>query len=325
MSAAGCDYVSRYLERFLDEGVRGGVDLEQVSAHVGACAGCWARLSHFFRTIELPESGYLRETIDELALAFYNLAKAIIRDRPPEGPGDATETVRITEEGGGSEAENVEAGQEMIADAEDFTGSSSVLGLDLDDLREQLQEAGTARELKVEMALRLFRRITGMKSRYLEKAWNWIGVLHYQKGDLGEAEAAFLKVLAASDGAREVRSFAHCNLAYVFKHRGDLDRAIRSAERSVVLSEEDGKDLYFGRFAELYFRVLRGSPADLNRARDLLGLLTATRDGRDRLLQDLATGANAPVRDSLAGSALAPLLPELGSGGDSRPAPGPSP
>ncbi len=120
MNRAGCDAVARYLDLFLKEGGRAAAELDRVSEHVGTCPVCYARLSNFFRTVELPESSYLRETIDELALALYNLAKAVIRDRPARSEAEATENLRITEPGGGSAEENVQAGVEMIEDAEDY-------------------------------------------------------------------------------------------------------------------------------------------------------------------------------------------------------------
>lgn len=311
MSAAGCDYVSRYLDRFLDGGTRSGVDLEQVSDHVGTCPRCYVRLSHFFRTIELPESSYLRETIDELALSIYNLAKSVIRDRPPAGPDDATDNLRITVPGGGTETENVQAGVEMIDDAEDYAGSHRVAGVDLEALRSRLEDASTSRGMRIDLALGLFGCLTGLQSRYLAKAWNWIGALHLQKKDFDAAEAAFLKVLAAEGGDREVRSFAHCNLAYVFKQKGDLDRAIRSAQRSVVFAGEDGGDPYFGRFAEIYFRLLRGQEGDAAAARALLAQIQASPGGRAQWVGDLRLPSNEPVLSAIRNSPLAMDFPEL--------------
>src|SRR5262245_57573801 len=123
---AGCDVVLGYLDRFLSGGPKASPDLERISDHVGTCPSCCARMASFFRTIELPESSYLRETIDELALAIYNLAKAVIRDRPAASADETTENLRITQPGGGSAEENVQAGSEMIDDAEDYVGSSKV-------------------------------------------------------------------------------------------------------------------------------------------------------------------------------------------------------
>lgn len=311
MSGAGCDYVTRYLERFLEEGARSAVDLEQVGDHVGACPQCYQRLSQFFRTIELPEPGYLRETIDELALALYNLAKAIIRDRPAASPEDQTDNLRITVPGGGSASENLQAGVEMIEDAEDYTGTSRVGGTDLEEVRAEIHRAADSQAMRIDLALALFERITRLPSRYQWRSWNWIGVLHLQKGEFDAAEAGFLKVLAGGAEAREVRTFAHCNLAYVFKHRGDLDRAIRSARRSAILAEEDGEDTYFGRFAEFYFRMLRGAADDESEARRILSAIILAPGGRAQLVADLKLPSNGPVLDTFRNSRLAKDFSEL--------------
>jgi len=229
MTEVGCDYVRRYMGAFLDHGERVRFDLQAVSEHVADCTDCHAGLTRFFRTVELPDSEYLKETIDELALALYNLAKAIIRDLPASGPDDETEGVHITEEGGGSVDENLEAGREMIDDAEDFTGSSRVGGMDLEELRGVLQSPDVSRIMRIDLALDIFARVTSMPSRYESEAWNWMGVLFCQKGELDRAEGVFLRVLGARSPARNVRSLARCNLSYVHQQRGELDLAIREA------------------------------------------------------------------------------------------------
>ncbi|MSR75174.1 MAG: hypothetical protein EXS14_06880 [Planctomycetes bacterium] len=302
---AGCDTVSSYLAAFLDLGPKDSMDLEAISLHAGECASCRERLTQFFHSVELPESTYLRETIDELALAVFNLARALIRDEP--GTSE-TENVRITEEGGGSAAENLSASDGLLGDAEDYTGTSKVGGVDLEEVRSELAAAANRHERRVELAMALFRRITTLACRYHDKAWNWLGVLHYQREELDAAEAAFLKVLTDASGARDSRAFAHCNLAYVFKHRGDLDRAVRSAERSIVLSEEDGRDPYFGRFAALYMRLLRFAPGDETKAAAHADAILVSSGGRTRLLQDLGLPSNAPVLETVRKSSLAKSL-----------------
>ena len=311
MSSESCESVGRYLDAFLDRGAREGVDLDRISAHVSGCASCYERFSTFFRTMELPESSYLRETLDDLALALYNLGKAIIRDRPPVNPDDVTENVVITEEGRDGIDENLEAGVETIEDAEDYTGSSVVEGADLEEVRRLLESAEDARRMRIDLALEIFRRVPPLGSRYTSEAWNWIGVLHCQKEEFEEAERAFMQVLRAPDGATNVRALTHCNLSYVFKARGEVDRAILSARRSVILAEEDGKDPYFGRFAEVYFLVLRGRSEDLDAAEKVLSTLCATREGLERLRNDLHLASNEPVLEALRKSPLAARFPDL--------------
>ncbi|MAG57018.1 MAG: hypothetical protein CMJ83_12050 [Planctomycetes bacterium] len=302
----GCNAVSRYLERWLDEGARSQVDLDQIGQHATQCPLCYARLADFFRTIELPESSYLRETMDELALSVLNLARAIVRDRLSAADDeDDNAVLAITDPGGGSAEENVESGHEMLDDAEDFSGSSVVGGLDLRDVRALLADAEKAKDMRIDLSLDLFRRVTELESRYEAEAWNWIGALHYRQERLDEAEAAFVKVLSLTTGIEEVRAFAHCTLSYIFKHRGDLDRAIREARRSSVLAEEDGKDPYFGRFAELYLRLLRNGPDDATSAAEVFQAIVATDQGRDRFREDIRAAANAPVLAAFKQSELA--------------------
>ena len=307
----GCGYVKSYLDRFLDEGARSAMDLGRIGGHVGSCPSCYANLRHFFHTVELPESSYLRETIDELALALYNLAKAIIRDLPPTGPDDVTDNVIITEEGGGSVDENVQIGCEMIDDAEDYAGSSFVGEMDLEELRATLEDAEGSRVMRIDLALGIFARVTPLASRYLYEAWNWIGVLHSQKNELDQAEIAFTKVLRAPDGARNVRSWAHCNLSYIYKHRGDLDRAIKSARRSVVWAEEDEKDPYFGQVAGIYFHLLRGQEGDQAAAEEILQAVLKAPEAALRLKEHLRLASLAPMRKVLEASPLRERYPEL--------------
>ena len=310
MSLKNCDLVSRYLESFLDKASRSTFDLQRVSDHVSGCFSCLGRFNAFFRTMELPESAYLTETLDEMAKALYNLGKAIIRDRPPVNDDDVTENVVITEQGGGSVQENIEVGEEMIEDAEDYAGSSHVQGTDLEQVRELMSDAESSRKMRLDVALQIFSQVSTLETSHTSKAWNWVGVLHLQKEEFDQAEAAFRRALAAPDGAMEVRAKAHCNLGYVYKNRGDLDRAIKSSERAVVLAEEDGEDPYFGQFAAVYFRLLRSAENDEDAALAILrGFLDAGQDRRFH--DDLHLEANAKIREVFSRSVLGRQFPQL--------------
>src|SRR5262245_25993651 len=101
-----CEYVTRYLEDFLDEGKRKAFDLEQVSEHVRLCSTCYDQLAKFFRAIEIAPSSYLKETVDELCQAMYRLAGAVLRER--RDPEDNTENViAVSDKPGGSAHEHV--------------------------------------------------------------------------------------------------------------------------------------------------------------------------------------------------------------------------
>jgi len=307
--AGGCQVVARYIERWLDEGERSRLDLDQIGSHASRCQECHAKLGQFFRTVDLPESSYLRETIDELALSMLNLARAVIRDRPPDVSESEAAVLTITDPTGGSTQDNLASGHEMIEDAEDYTGSSLVGGTDLGEVRDLLSEAEGQDRRRVELALDLFRRVSAIECRYEAEAWNWIGALEYRRERLDEAEAAFLKLLSLQQGLEEVRAYAHCTLAYIFKQRGDLERAVRSARRSVVLAEEDGKDTYFGQFAELYFRLLRGASDDPQEAEEIFQGITRTDAGRARFRADMLAAPNAPVLEVFRESPLALSFP----------------
>lgn len=301
--SSDCDLVAKWMSRFVAS--QGTATLAEISAHADACVACQERLARFFHTAELPESSYLRETVDELALALLNLARALIRDEPGT---EETENVRITEEGGGSVEENRSAGAELIADAEDYSGTHRVGGVDLEQVRGELDATEERRARRTDLARALFRRITGLDCRSRAKAWNWLGVLHYQREEFQEAEAAFLAALAEPQGARDARAFAHCNLAYVYKHRGDLDRAVKSADKALVLAEEDGRDPYFAAFAGVYLRLLRSAAGDLERAEGLLDQIVQAPGGRLRYLQDLGLPSNAPVKETVYKSAISKCL-----------------
>lgn len=311
MGSSSCDYLTRYLDRFLDQAARERVDLTRISQHALTCPECYQRLRRFLHQVDLPESSFLRETLDELALALYNLGKAIIRDLPPRGPDDVTESVAITEKGGGSVDENRRAGVEMIEDAEDYAGSSRVGEMDLEELRQLIEDAEDTSRMRVDLALAIFEEIARLPSRYLYEAWNWIGVLHLQRGSLDRAEAALNEVTQAREGATNVRCFAHCNLGYLHKQRGDLDAAVLSAQRSVVFAQEDGKDPYFGRVAGLYFRLLRGGESDVEQAEILLREILDTEGGATRLRHDLGLSTMRPIRDVLQASEPGAAHPEL--------------
>lgn len=304
-----CQRVSAYVSRFLDEGPVGGGDMGDIGDHAARCPSCYARLSAFFKTVELPESRFLEESIDELAFSLYNLARALIRERKHDGEEDEQAVIQVTEEGGGTAAENLEVGTEMLDEVEDFSGSTFVHGMNLGELRGLLQDAETAEQMREDLALQVFHRITEMRCRYVARAWNWIGALNYQRQRFDDAESALRRMLQIEEDNRDARAYAHCTLSYIHKHRGELDEAIRSARRSSVLAQEDDRDPYFGRFAEFYFLLLRGKEGDTGKADRLLSELTATEDGRSRLKGDLLAGPNKPVLDAFQASDLADRLP----------------
>jgi tetratricopeptide (TPR) repeat protein len=307
-----CDYVKRYLEVFLDEGARKAFDLEKVSEHVRLCSPCYDQLTGFFRTIELGPSSYLKETVDELCVAMYRLAGSILRER--KDPDDNTENVvPVAGSTGGSSREHVRHGHEMISDVEDFTGSGEVSGHDLDDVRRLLDSSQSKEERKVDLAIVLCEEISRFQTRHRASALNLLGVLRLWRSRLKEAEAAFLQALSEPDvdeDSRIARASALCNLGYAQQLNGDLDKAVKSARKSLGLCEELGIDTFHALFARFYFALLR-SDAGLAEARESLATLLGLKDGPRRLAETLLLENNKPIRDAFRGSPLFAEHPEL--------------
>jgi hypothetical protein len=299
-----CDYVQRYLGAFLDEGERRAFDLEKVSEHVRLCSPCYDRLAKFFRTIELQPSAYLQETLDELCLAIYRLAGSVLRER--KDPEDNTENVVSVGGQGGSSREHVQHGNEMIADVEDYVGSTEVSGRDLGDVRRLLASAAQDEARKVDLAIVLCEEIRRFPTRHRASALNMLGVLHLWRNRLPDAEAAFLQALSEPDAdldSRIARASALCNLGYAQQLAGDYEKAVKSAKRSRALCEELGTDSFHALFALLYFSLLRGE-AGSREAREALDAILRLNDGPRRIQETFALENNKPILDTFRGSTL---------------------
>ena len=306
VSGSGCKAVEAYLDRFLQSGSVDLKSLDRVAMHAGECSTCYAQLANFFRTAPKPDDSFLRETIDELADSLLNFARALMRDRRDPETEAATSGLRIMDDGGGSAEDNLELGTEMIEEAEDFTGSSMVHGFNLIELRRLLEDAERGLGLRVDLALQIFRWAASLEGRSKSRAWNWVGALHYKRGQFEEAKAAFLSALASRENETEVRSFVHCSLAYTYKHLGDLDRAVASSARSHALARLDGKDPFFGLLVEAYARLLRQAPEDAQVAADRVIEIGELPNGTERLREALGAPYNAPIREAFSKSSLLP-------------------
>ncbi len=303
----GCEYVSQYLGSFLDTAARQSFDLERVSQHIQGCRPCYDALGGYFRAIDLPESAYLRETIDEMCLAMYRLAQTVLKER--HDPEDNTDNVVPVEgEVEGSARDHAQYGREMIEDAEDFVGSSEIqAGCDLEDVRRVLDDVPGSQDRKVDLAIGICTEITRFNTRHLATAYNMIGVLRLWRNQLDAAEADFMRVLSLPDGddsARSARAFAHCNLGYVRQLKGDVEKAIQSAKRSVGLCEELGVDPFHGLFALMYFHLLQKTDTGHAKAKGVIARILGLDDGKRRLESTLALENNGPIRDAFRASGL---------------------
>jgi hypothetical protein len=300
-----CDYVKRYLDGFLDEGTRSAFDVEKVSEHVRLCSPCYDLLGRFFRTIDLAPSTYLKETIDELCVAMYRLAGAVLRER--RDPEDNTENV-VPVSGGtaGSAHDHAEHGQEMIEDVEDFVGSGDVGGRELGVVRRLLDQAERTEERKVDLAILLCEEIARFPTRHRASALNLLGVLRLWRNRLKEAEAAFLQALSEpdfDDDSRIARASALCNLGYAQQLNGDLEKAAKSERKSLALCEELGIDPFHALFGLFYFSLLR-EQSGLSDARDAVTRLLRLSDGKGRLTEMLVLENNRPILDAFRRSPL---------------------
>jgi hypothetical protein len=311
MSGEGeCDSVRRWLDGFLASEARDAAALEATAAHVRECASCYDRMTHFFRTIELPPSTYLRETIDELCLAVHQLAIGVIRERTdPEVNTDNMVSVYTR----GSAKKAAADGRAMTDDAEDYVGQEKVGDVAFEAVRDLIARAEMSREKKLDLARLLCEQILRFDTRHVGRAANLLGVIHLWQERRDDAERAFLRTLAApskSGDDRVFKAFAHCNLGYVSALKGDLKSATLSARRSVAISEEMGEDAFFGLFALVYFQVLQGPAAEAG-ARDTLAKLLALKDGARRTSDALRLENNREVAATFRASFVGRERPDL--------------
>ena len=298
---ADCSFVSRYLDGFLEKSGRDPLALEQVATHVRSCGACYDRLSGFFKTIELPPSTFLRETIDELCGAMYQLAVGVIRERKdPEVNTDNMVSVYTR----GSAKNAAADGLGMVDDAEDFVGTKGVGDVAFSEVRELIARAEMPREKKLDMARLLCDQILRFETRHAAVASNLLGVIHIWQGRPSDAEAAFLRTLAADAPHAEDRvfkAFAHCNLGYLSREKGDLRGAVQSARRSVAIAEEIGEDAFYGLFALVYFLVLEG-PAAEAKAREAFEKLSGLERGLERFAEAVRFENNRAIAEVLRAS-----------------------
>jgi tetratricopeptide (TPR) repeat protein len=307
---AGCDDVARYLDRFAKATARAAPSLEAVAEHVRSCGGCYERMSRFFRTMELPPATFLKETLDELCGAMYQLAVGVLRERVD--PEVSTENV-VSVYTKGSAKDAAADGRDMLNDAEDFAGEPTVGDVALDDVRGLLDRAEMSKEKKLDMARLLCEQIVRFDSRHTAVACNLLGVIHHWQGRHDEAERAYLRTLAApvrETSDRSFKAFAHCNLAYVSGERGDFKAAAASARRSIAVAQEIDENPFFGEFALVYFLVKIG-PSGETEARETLRALLARPDGAKRFVDALRMENNRGVAATLRESFVGREHPEL--------------
>jgi len=307
-----CGDVAAYLDAFLDHEARARFDVASLSEHAGGCASCATRLAGFFRVLEIPQSAYLRETLDELAIAMHGLALAVIRERvDPEANTDNMVPVAAPE---GASEDLARQGAEMVDDAEDWAGSSRVSGHDMAEFRDVIDDAARSRERKLDVAAKVCEAASRVATRHLPRVLNLLGAVRLWQSDVDAAEAAFLRTLACRDAdedGRRAQVFAHVNLAYVQRQRRRWDAADLSARRAVALAEELGEDPLFGLFAQLCIAVDRVAESGVGAVERVVARLIALPSGTARLRDALALENNKPVRDALRDAGIGASHPAL--------------
>lgn len=307
-----CSDVRAYLDVFLDKGKRASFDVDAISAHASSCPECGQRLAAFFHVLELPESAFLRETLDELAIAMHGLALAVIRER--HEPDANTDNLVPVDAPVGAAGDLARQGNEMVDDAEDWVGSTEVAGHDMGQFRDVLDSATATRERKLDVAARICESVSRLATRHLPRSLNLLGAVRLWKSDLDGAEEAFLRSLACRDpdeDGRRAQMFAHVNLGYVHRQRGQFDKAVAAARRAAILSEELGEDPLFGWFAQFCFEIERPDGTGLKAAEGVFRKLMALPDGYRRVCQALALENNRPVVESLKSTGFAAAHPDL--------------
>lgn len=290
-----CGYVASYLEELEKFGSnRSAHDLDRISAHVNGCASCHEQLKSFFHLVGAPESDYLRETVDDLTEAIYNLVKALIK-RPGDQNRSDYENVRFLTEPEDPDR-YVEESAEMIDDVQDYTGSDTFNGESMEGIRNLIENSPA----DFRFARMLLQKAVDLDGRHSLDCRNLKGILYLEEERFDEAEAEFRGVVGAKPNdnyGRTVQVHALSNLAYVYRVRGDLDRAIRCAERSQALAEELGMDTFNPRFALAYFHLLRAAPSDLEAARAIVRSLTVSPEERACLTSALSVSANQEIKE----------------------------
>ncbi len=104
--------IDEHLERF--KGGQGALDADAISEYIKSNPDCHDRVAEFFRLIDVPESEYLQETLDELTENIYNLCKALVKEGPEEKKQDH-ETIRFIEEPEAAD-HYIDEGDEIVAD-----------------------------------------------------------------------------------------------------------------------------------------------------------------------------------------------------------------
>lgn len=292
MDRTDCSTVAAYLDGFGRKAPPTDA-LDGISEHLKTCRSCFQRVADFFRLLKAPTSDYVKETIDDLALAIYNLVKSLVKSTPSDSGEESHENVRFTSEPGDA-SEYIRDGAEAIDDVEDFLGTADVAGENMESLRAMIEQSHRR------LAMKLLQKGVDLGGPYALDCRNLQGIIYLNANSLDEAEKAFANVIAAppTDAyVRRVQMHAMINLAYVHHCRNGFDDAVKWADRSRALAEEIGLDAFTSRFGLAFFLMERNAPRDIDRAAQEIAKLIATEVGIKEFRRYIEMPSNKIIKD----------------------------
>ena len=297
-----CQFVESYLGRF--ESGTSDFEHDSVSDHVKLCSTCYDRMSSFFRVLEVPETGYLQETLDDLTLSIYNLAKALMRQEPPEDSPSKTNHDNVIFVTQPEDAQQyVAQGVEITEDVQDFTGKDEFRGESMDRVRNLIENS----RREIDLILSLLDRGIELAGRYSWDCHNLKGILLVSDDRLDDAAREFRAVIAAPKVdayLRSVQVHAMNNLSFLCSQQGQSDDAIRWAQKSCAFAEEVDMDTFSSRFGLMFFHLRRQHEGDIDRAAEQIGIILQDANSRSAFERCLGLESNAEVRRMLAETGL---------------------
>ncbi|HGY92954.1 MAG TPA: hypothetical protein ENK43_17460 [Planctomycetes bacterium] len=303
-----CRFVEDYLGRFA--GRQDELDHEAISDHVKTCSSCYELMSAFFQNLDVPESGYIRETVDDLTLSLYNLAKALMRQPAAKEEDPDLENVLFVSNPDASPDHYKEEAVEITEDVEDFTGRDDFRGASMEGMRNLM--ARSRRE--VDLLLSLLDRGIALEGQYSWDCRNLKAILLLTEERLEDAERELRAILAlrgADVYLRSVQVHAMNNLSYVCSMKGDLGEALKWATRSRVLAEECNLDPVPCRFSRMFFLLKRDGPGDRDAAREEVRAILERDGGLEELQNCLALPSNKEIRELFVAKGLARDFPRI--------------
>ncbi len=299
MSGSDSFSIDDHLERF--KSGQSPLDAGAISDYIRANPSCHDRVAEFFRLIDVPESEYLQETLDELTENIYNLCKALVIEGPEEKKKDH-ETIRFMEEP--QEADHyIHEGEEIVTDVQDYAGHDQVRGESMDNLRDTMKRSKS----EFDLVLNLLQKGIDLNGRWSADCRNLKGILYLSEDRNEEAESCFREVIALRGVdlyLRTVQVHAMNNLSYICRMAGKLDEAITWATRSRVLAQETEMDTFSSRFSLMFFHLLRGREGDRDKAVQEIEAMVANPEHHREFLRCLALPSNREILDLLCSHGL---------------------